>query len=145
MTPEQAREKLSALVDGTLSPIEEREVKAMLAGDENLRREYEQLLALRRHLRQELPPPAVSDQEWDQVALAALSRHAQRFGWVLLTPGALALLVGAFVVFFTDPSVPLWTRLAMGGLTAGVVFLLLAAIADRLRARRLERYDKVQR
>jgi anti-sigma factor RsiW len=144
MTREEAREKLSALVDGELSPAEAAAVRARLEQDPNLRDEYEQLAALRGGLRLALDPPAVSEREWDLLALRVVSRQTRRVGWALFLPGVLGLLVGLGFAFFVQPWVPLWLRLSSGAAIAGLAFLLVAALADRLRFRRVERYDEVQ-
>ncbi len=143
MSPEETHEKVSALVDGTLPPEEEARMRQVLNEHPEIRAEYDELLAIRSSLRDVFTPPPVSDDEWEQVALRAVSRHGQRFGWVLFTPGILSLAIGALVAFFLNGGIPLWQRIAVGGVTCGLAFLLLSALADRLRARRRERYDKV--
>lgn len=101
--------------------------------------------ALRSQMREELSPPEVSDEEWEQIALCVVSKHSQRLGWTLLTPGAASLIVGMFAIFLLSAEVPLWERVAVGATVAGLAFLLMSAIADRVRAMRCERYDKVDR
>ncbi len=136
---------LSALIDGTLSASDAARVRAQIDADPALRAEYESMLALRRDMRDSLAPPEVREEEWEAMALRIVSKGSQRLGWTLLTPGAAALIVGALVSFFLDPTIPLWERVAAGGVVAGLAFLLLCAISDRARALRVERYDKVDR
>lgn len=145
MDREQARERLSLLVDGELAAGEERELRAALARDPLLQQEYDELVALKTSLAQVLAPPDVAAAEWDDVALAIVARQGERLGFALLLPGAAALVIGALVVFFLDSSVPLWTRLAAGAVVGGFAFLVSSALAARLRARRFERYDGVDR
>jgi anti-sigma factor RsiW len=145
MNRDQAREKLSALIDGELEAREELEIRRMIDGDEALRSEFEQLRLLRQGLESSLTPPAVSDSEWEDVALRIVSQGSERLGWLLFAPGSLALVVGALAFFFMSESVPLWVRGCSGAVVAGLTFLLLTALADRIRASRVERYDRVQR
>ncbi|MDQ7006189.1 MAG: hypothetical protein Q9Q40_03050 [Acidobacteriota bacterium] len=145
MTREDDTLLLSRLIDGLLGPEEEQALRRRLELDPELAETYRRLLGLRRELREAIAPPPVSETEWNDLALGAVSRHGQRLGWLLLTPSVLALVAGCLAMLFTDPEVPLWLRLAVGGLAAGTTFLLISAIADRLRARRVERYDEVQR
>ncbi len=145
MTRDADARLLSQLLDGLLSADEEAALRRRMETDAELAESYRRLLALRAELRRAIAPPAVSQAEWDDLALSAISSHGQRLGWLLLTPAAAALVSGGLAMVFTDPEVPLWIRLALAGLVAGATFLLISAIADRLRSRRIERYDKVQR
>ncbi|MDH3285001.1 MAG: hypothetical protein OEQ13_09685 [Acidobacteriota bacterium] len=101
--------------------------------------------SLRHELRAVVAPPPVSESEWESIALSVVSRQSERLGWVLFLPALAALLAGAFVSFFTASDVPAWVRLAFGAATAGLTFLVLSAVADRWQARRVERYERVQR
>ena len=145
MNREQARDKLSALIDGELDAREELEIRRMIDSDETLRGEFEQLRLLRRGLESAFTPPPVSESEWEDVALRVVSRGSERLGWLLFAPGSVALLFGALAAFLMSSDVPLWVRVSGGAVVAGLTFLLLTALADRLRASRVERYDRVQR
>ncbi len=145
MSPPDPQDQLSALIDGTLPDEQARRLRAQIAEDPKLLKKYEQLNLLREQLRLSLPPPEVSEQEWDAIALRIVSRGSLGLGWTLLGPGAMALFVGTVVAFFLDQGIPLWERLCVGAVMAGLTFLLMAAIADRLRAMRSERYDRVNR
>lgn len=145
MNREQAREKLSALLDGELEAREELEIRRMIDRDDALRGEFEQLRLLRQGLGGSLAPPEVSDSEWEDVALRIVSQGSERLGWLLFAPGSLALVVGALAFFFMSAAIPLWVRVCGGAVVAGLTFLLLTALADRIRASRIERYDRVER
>jgi len=144
-TPEEVRALLSALLDGELDDARAAEVRRRLAGDPALRREFEQLAELRGAARSALDPPPVGDDVWDALALRLAARTAEGVGWTLLAPAFLALIAGAVGSLLLSDEIPLWTRIAAGATLAGLTFLLLSAIADRLRARRHERYDRVER
>ena len=145
MNREQAREKLSALLDGELEAREELEIRRKIDGDDVLRSEFEQHRLLRQGLGSSLTTPEVSDSEWEDVALRIVSKGSERLGWLLFAPGSLALLVGALAFFFLSEAIPLWVRACSGAVVAGLTFLLLTALADRIRASRVERYDRVHR
>jgi anti-sigma factor RsiW len=145
MTREQAREKLSAYLDGELPPPEHEEIRALVESDPVLARELDELRALSAGIGRDLSPPSVSEDEWEQVALRLISVQGERFGWTLLVPGVLSLFVGGAAAFFLSNTIPIWIRASSGAAVAGLTFLLLAALADRLRARRVERYDRVER
>lgn len=145
MRCDAVRESLSGWIDGELSEKASRAVKEHVESCTACRNEAGRLVALRSALKPAMAPPDVSDGEWNQIALAALSRHSERVGWVLLLPGLAAIVVGGLVALFSDPDVPSWLRLSLGAATAGVTFLTLSAIADRWRARRSERYEGIER
>jgi anti-sigma factor RsiW len=145
MRCETVRESLSAWIDGELSIDASRAVEEHVGSCRACRAEAGRLEALRAALKPVIGPPPVSENEWNQVALAALSRHSERVGWVLLVPGLTAIVVGGLVALLSDPDVPAWLRLSLGGATAGITFLTLSALADRWRARRSERYEGVER
>ncbi len=145
MNRDEARALMSALLDGELDAAQAEELCRRIEQDAELAREYEQLVSLRRATRSSLDPPAVTEADWDALALRIAARGSEGLGWTLLAPGALALVVGGAATVLLSSEIPLWTRLACGAVFAGLTFLLLSAIADRLRARRVERYDRVNR
>lgn len=145
MNRDEARALMSALLDGELDAAQADLLRRQIAQDPELAREYEQLAVLSHATRSSLDPPTVTEADWDTLALRIAARGSEGLGWTLLVPGALALVVGGAAAFLLSSEVPLWTRLACGAVFAGLTFLLLSAIADRLRARRVERYDRVNR
>ncbi|GAB4371381.1 MAG: hypothetical protein Kow0062_06860 [Acidobacteriota bacterium] len=145
MTRDEIRALMSALLDGEIDAGRAAELRRAIEADPELRREFEQLLALRGAARQALVPPPVDDADWEALALRVAAGTSAGVGWTLLAPGAAALVLGGLAGFLLSDEVPLWIRLACGATIAGLAFLLLSAIADRLRARRIERYDGVER
>lgn len=145
MDREQARERLSALLDGELGTAEQAQVQAWIARDALLRAEYEDMAAIRRSIAGAFTPPLVAAAEWDDIALQVVSRQGERLGFTFLLPGALALIVGALAAVFASERIALWLRVGLGAMTAGLAFLLASAIAQRVRMRRIERYDEVER
>ncbi len=145
MSCQDLRRLLSRWLDGELDPAEREAVASHLGDCERCRAEVEQMRTLRTELKTVMTPPAVSESEWDSVALRVVSRQSERLGFVLMLPAVAALFTGALVSFFTAPDVPLWVRIAFGAATAGLTFLILAAAADRWQARRTDRYERVER
>ncbi|GEM_PF-5313251 len=139
------RRRLSALIDGEIGADEAAEWRRAIEDDPEVREEYEALCLLKSELKTAMEPPAVSEQEWDALFLAAFSRGSERFGWFLLVPGFISLLVGTMAAFFAAETIPLWLRISCGAMIAGLTFLGLAVGGERLRARRNERYDEVNR
>ncbi len=145
MTCDRTRARLSAFVDGELPPGEAAEVREHLASCPSCRAEEAELLRLRRELARHLAPPAVGEEEWGEMARTVVARQARRLGWTLLLPAVLVLVGGGLGTLFFDPEVPAWVRAGLGALVGGLVALFVSALADRLEARRHERYEEVER
>ncbi len=145
MNCERVRARLSALVDGELPPAEAAAVREHLAACPTCRAEEAELRRLREEVARHLAPPAVDEEEWGEMARTVVSRQARRLGWGLLLPAVLVLVGGGLGMFFVDPEVPTWVRIGVGALVGGLVALFVSALADRLEARRHERYEEVER
>ena len=145
MRCEDARERLSAFVDGELPADEAEKMRAHLAACASCRAEEAELRRLSGAIARHLAPPAVNEEEWGEMARTVLSRGARGIGWTLLVPAALVLAGGGLGMFFVDPEVPAWVRIGVGALIGGLVALFFSVLADRLAARRHERYEEVER
>jgi len=142
---DEIRERLSAYLDGELPPPEAALVVEHLESCPGCREELDDLRRLRDQVARHLAPPAVDDEEWGEMASNAVARGARRLGWLLVVPAVLVLLGGGLGTFFLDPGIPAWVRAGIGALVGGLASLFVSALADRLAARRHERYEEVER
>ncbi len=145
MNCDEARARLSAFIDGELPPAEAAALERHLAGCPSCRAEEADLRRLRVEVARHLAPPEVDGEEWGEMARTVIARRARRLGWTLLLPAVLVLVGGGLGMFLVDPQVPAWVRVGVGALVGGLGALFVSALADRLDARRCERYEEVER
>lgn len=144
MNPEELKLKIQALVDNELDEREIPEIMKEIEGSYDMRREYIELLRLRKRLSGpsgEEPPP-----EWFE----RTARHASRrlFSWTgnSLFVGSYLLLLGYSIFSLLHGSqTGLLVKLSVAGITIGFVVLLIRAIADRIRESRTDKYKGVMK
>ena len=135
--------RVQALADNELPADQIDEVLDRIASDPALAAEYAAQLKLRQRLGTGLT--RVPD-EWLRKAERRISRKITRGSGLVLLVGSYALLLGyAIYSLFSDPGVPLIVAVLSGTLVLGVAFLLINAIADRVRESRTDRYKEIVR
>lgn len=152
MSGEQHEERIRHLVmadlDGELSVEERRELEQALNEDTELKTEYERLSKVKQitgALRLAEPPAEIWEDYWTSV----YSRVERGIGWVLLSLGALVLLVwGGFEIvqgLMNDQDIPGFAKLAVVGVLAGGLVLLLSVFREKLVIGRRDPYRGVKR
>lgn len=141
---DDVRLKIQALVDNELPESEIEPVLERIQGSYEHRREYAELLQLRRRLGTG-PAPRVSE-DWLDRAQRRISRRVSRGIGTVLFLGSYVLLVGyALYTLVRDPEVPVIVSVLTVSAVAGIVVLLGNAIADRVRERKTDRYREITR
>ncbi len=69
----------------------------------------------------------------------------QNVAFILIGLGILALIGWSVKVFFMDSDIPLFIRIAVGAIGAGVLVLIGVAIKDRLKKAKTEDFKEVER
>jgi hypothetical protein len=69
----------------------------------------------------------------------------QNIAYILMGLGVLALIGWAVQGFFTASEIPLLIRIAVGAVGLGILILIIAAIADRIKKSRDEDFKGVER
>jgi predicted anti-sigma-YlaC factor YlaD len=134
---------LSGYLDGALTQQERQQVSLHLEGCPSCRAEVDDLSALRAAARgTAFALPA--DGEWGELPRTAGTRALRLGGWTLLLVW-LAVVVGSGLVELMRAAVPAWERVAVAGIVAGLVLLLLSVLLDRLRELRHDRYRRIQK
>lgn len=144
MNPEELKLKVQALVDNELDEAEIPAVMNEIEGSYEMRREYVELLRLRRRLTAStvLEPP----EEWFEAAARRPGRRI--FGWTgnFLFIGSYVVLLGfALFTLFRGQDTSTWVKIGVAGVAVGFVVLLLRAIVDRIRESRTDRYKEVMK
>jgi anti-sigma factor RsiW len=134
---------LSGYVDGALTQHERQLVSLHLEACPDCRAELDDMAALRAAARgTAFAFPA--DEEWGELPRSAGSRALRLGGWGLLLVW-LAVVFGSGLVELMRAAVPAWERVAVAGVVAGLLLLLLSVLLDRLRELRTDRYRRVQK
>lgn len=141
---DEVRLKIQALADNELPEEEIEPTLDLIQGSYEYRREYAELLRLKRHLNDQPIPPVT--EEWIERAERRISRRISRGAGTLLFVGSYLVLLGyAIFTMFRDPGVPLIVAVLVSAVVLGAGVLLGSAIADRVRERRTDKYREIIR
>ena len=146
------RERIEGLMmlalDGEIEAGERAELEAALDADPELRAEWQRLQNLQevtRMTRIETPSDVLWGGYWESV----YNRLERGLGWLLAGAGALVLsLYGLWVwleSLWADSSLPIFVKLAIFSLVAGLVVLGLSALREKLFTYRHDPYKEIQR
>ena len=69
----------------------------------------------------------------------------QNVAFILIGLGILTLIGWGVQGFFTDSSIPLLIRIAVGAISVGVLVLIAVAIKDRLAKAKTDKFKEVER
>lgn len=146
--PREDAALLSAYVDGELGPEDRARVETYLAGNEDARREIENLQRLKdftSSLRLKDPPP----EEWEVFWHGVYNRLERSVGWLMLLAGMVVLggwamwqLVAAL---WLAEGLPLVIKVAVGVGACGLLVLLISVVRERIYKRNRTRYKHVIR
>jgi len=138
---------LMRVVDGEADADVQRRVEGHLESCARCRQEYDELLKLK-GVTQSMRLQDLPDARWAGYWQDLYRRLERGTGWFLLSVGLILVCCYAvlelFRSFFFDPQVPLIVRLGFGISAIGVIILLVSILRERLFARKIERYDKVE-
>ncbi len=141
--PEFEQSLLSGYVDGELTQADNQRVRVHLDHCDSCR----QLVMEIRQIRQaasSTPFPVPTDEQWWEAPRSGGSRWLRRLGWTLVglwLAGELWLVTRALI----EGSASAFEKVAVAGLTGGVVLLFLSVLLDRLAVLRTDRYRRVQK
>ena len=145
---QRAQHLMMARIDGELTGDERAELDALLAGDEQLRAEWERLGALK-EVTDTMGYSEPAAETWDTYWVSIYNRLERGVGWVLVSLGATVLLGylswELMSALFADSSIPLFVSLAILAMVLGSALLLVSVIRERLFTRKSERYKGIQR
>ncbi len=89
------------------------------------------------------------DRIWQGYWAGVYNRLERGFGWILFSFGLILVLIYSLFQlmgdFLHDSSLPLYFRLGVTALTAGIVVLLVSVGRERLKAYKSDRYREVKR
>lgn len=136
-------ELLSGYLDRALTQGERQRVELHLEGCAACRSLLAELGSLRQAAR-DTAFVVPADEQWSELPRTGGSRLLRLSGWGLLLAWVLAVS-GVAAVQLLQSGMPSWPALALGGLVAAFLLLLLSALLDRLHDLKTDRYQRVQR
>jgi anti-sigma factor RsiW len=154
MTPTEPRDRermhhlMMAALDGEIEPDERRELDEELARDAALRKEWESMSRVKdvaSGMSLAEPPAEIWDDYWEDV----VRRNERRFGWIVLTAGA--VLLGGWMVFellraiLFDPGMPLVAKVGLALLSLGGAIVTVSVVREKLFVARRDPYREVRR
>ncbi len=140
-------ELLMGYLDGELDEERRALVERRLAEDPAFRRELEEYRRLA-EMTEEIDFIEPTETEWRAHWNHIYNRLERGAAWILLSLGALCfVLYGLWHLirdFLLDPRRDLLLRLGTGAAAAGAAVLAVSVIRERLRLRRVDRYEEVE-
>jgi predicted anti-sigma-YlaC factor YlaD len=147
MNCEQIRILLSGMIDGELESGEKKTVSDHLVTCYACREEFARLKKLK-EVTDDMKYFDLPDRLWAGYWHGIYSRLERGIGWILLSIGAVLILVFAawnfLQNFLLDPSVPLYLKAGVSALILGLIVLLVSIVRERLFSKRHDRYDEVE-
>ena len=150
--PPRDRERMHALMmaalDDEIDTEGRRELDEGLAGDASLRKEWESMERVKEvasGMTLAEPPTEIFDEYWEDV----VRRNERKFGWVVLSAGA--VLVGGWAIFeflrsiVSDPTMPILAKIGLLLLSLGGAIVTVSVVREKLFLRRRDPYREVRR
>ncbi|MBN1685007.1 MAG: zf-HC2 domain-containing protein [Spirochaetales bacterium] len=139
-----AKLKVQALIDNELPQEEIDEVVDHIQSCYRCREDYVSLLKLQRKMKGlQYPEPP---KEWfEELQKKRGRRLSSSLGLVLFLGSYLLLLGYALYSLFSDSGAGLFIKIVVGGIIAGMLFLLGVTIADRVRESKTDKYKEVMK
>ena len=142
-SPPFDEELLSGFLDGTLSHRETQRVRLLIESNEEARRVYREMQAIRETaLATRFLPP--DDESWPELPATRISRASRSLGWILICTWLTVVTALSLWRFLSQTGDPLEIFLVLG-LPGGFVLLFISVLLDRLRSLPTDRYRNVHR
>lgn len=145
---ERARQLIMAAVDGEIGDSERTELEGYLQKYPDLHEEFQQFKHMQEitmNMKYTSPPESV----WDKYWLGVYNRIERGIGWILLSIGAIVLLIyGLYSIFesiLADTEITWWLKLAIFSAIAGTVVLLVSVLREKIFLHKTERYKDIRR
>ncbi len=145
---ERARQLIMAAVDGEIGDSERTELEGYLHKYPDLHEEFQKckhMQEITMNMKYTSPPESV----WDKYWLGVYNRIERGIGWILLSIGAIMLLIyGLYSMFesiLADAEIAWWLKLAIFSAIAGTVVLLVSVLREKIFLHKTERYKDIRR
>ena len=136
-------EKLSGYLDGALTQQDRQAIEVHLDRCDACRTTVAELERIREGVAG-LTTPQPTAQQWSRMMSTTVSKTSRGLGWLLGLAGGLVLASYAAYKFATADATEALVKIAVAGLVVGLFLLLVSVAADRLRARKTDKYKDVE-
>ncbi|UCC39366.1 MAG: zf-HC2 domain-containing protein [Candidatus Aminicenantes bacterium] len=148
MDHQKIKELISSYHDRELDEEKRRQVEEHLEECPECRREFEEMGKFEEVMsKMELKKPP--REVWQVYWASIYNRLERRFGWILLSIGAMILIFyGGYKMvegIIQDPTTPLLLKIGILVLMAGLVVLLVSLVREQFFVRKRERYKEVEK
>jgi ferric-dicitrate binding protein FerR (iron transport regulator) len=145
---QRIRELMMAQLDGETTPEQDADVALWIQADPALHKEFQQMKSLKTLARQQRPDDLPAE-KWDQYWLGIYPRLERGVAWVLMSIGALVLILfGSWEIareWILSPDIPLWIKAAGISFWSGLTILLISVVREKWFLHKQERYKDIQR
>ncbi len=148
LTCEEAQVQMMGLIDGELSPEQEKRVREHIDSCRSCREQYESFSQLKEDtldMKMKPLPEVYWDEYWEQV----YNRIERRTGWVFISIGLILVLSFAMYHFVMDflltDNQPLVLRAGVSILGIGIVILGISVLREKLMIRKIDKYRSIKR
>jgi len=142
------RELLAGYVDNELTSEERTAFERELEKNPELKAELNEFRKLK-EVTGMVQYADLPDEVWESYWQSIYKKLERGIGWILFSVGAIILLcVGVFYFFkglYFDPNIPMIIKIGVSVLSAGLIFLLVSYIRERLFAYHRDRYKEVKK
>lgn len=144
----EVHELMMAVLDGEASDTERETLERLLADEPALQSEYDELAKVK-ELTMNHTPKDPGDALWQSYWSGVYRKAERSLGWILLSAGAIPLLMYGGWQFasdwLTNDSIPLWLRIAGGVMGTGMIILFVSVLRETLFFHKHERYKDIER
>jgi len=142
---DRAHALMMGALDGECTAEERQELDSLLARHADLAAEWTRLRRVK-EVTASMNLRHPSEETWDRFRLSVMHRAERGIAWTLIAAGAIVLGMWLFwewlESFLTDAGLPLPVKLAVTGLVAGGLILLVSVIRERWFLRRRDPYSR---
>jgi Flp pilus assembly protein TadB len=136
-------ELLSGFVDGELTQQERQRVTLHCDQCGDCRQSLAELRALRERIGKSRLSE-VGEDEWRETMNETTVQTTRGIGWLLFIAGILAVAGVGLYGFIVEPGMPIWMKLILVAIYAGLALLLVSVLRQRLIERKTDKYKDVE-
>ncbi|HEY9031137.1 MAG TPA: zf-HC2 domain-containing protein [Kangiella sp.] len=140
---DKTQELISGYIDHELNQQDRQRVRVHLESCEQCRVVYDDLLAIKQEMGN-LQYPECEEAQLDKIMKEPLAKGMAIIGWFILIIGFAGFMVWQLFTFYTEPSVPVWLKVGVFLIEAGVLLLLGSVLRQRMIALKTDKYKNVK-
>jgi hypothetical protein len=145
MKDEEIQQLMMKLVDGFVSPDEQRALAEAIKGNERWETELRAFKKIK-EVTQNMQFKELPDSYWSGYWQDIYRRTERALAWILMSIGLIIILVFSAYIglsrFYSDPDVSMTMKVGVSLAGLGGIIMIVSIMRERLFARKHERYEK---